>query len=89
MQNDKLNINIDVDLNNLNLLALEITKAYLDKNSGSDFSSPRDYTGSFIIAYSRILAELELIKQNKELLTSLIDRAMKIDFSIFEHTNED
>lgn len=78
---------INIDFENLNPLALEITKTYLSLNSDS-FSSPKDFVGSFIIAYSRIFAELELIMQNKELLNSLVDKALKMDFSKYEF-NED
>lgn len=75
---------VTIDFENLNPLALEITKSYLTINSGKEYSSPKGFTGSFLMTYSLILTELESILQNKELLNSMIDKAMNLDFSKYE-----
>lgn len=75
---------VTIDFENLNPLALEITKSYLAINFGEKYSSPKEFTGSFITTYSLILTELESILQNKELLNSMIVNAMNLDFSKYE-----
>ena len=78
------NIDVKIDFENLNLLALEITKSYMQHNSDNNFSSPKEYTRSFAMFYARILAELEILKSDKSLTQDLLDKAMQIDFSKYE-----
>lgn len=65
---NKLNITLDFD--NINSLALEITKAYISVNDKT--YEPKEFVAIFLSVYSKILVELELLKNNKDLLTNII-----------------
>ncbi len=82
-------IEVNIDFNNTDKLALEITKAYLEKNSSDEYRSPKEFTRVFIATYSLILKELEIVKQDETLLNSLITKAFDLDFSEYENSNQD
>lgn len=81
------NIEVNIDFNNPNIMALEITKSYL--GSKAKMETPFEYTNMFIMTYIRISTELEKLKNTPELLSSLTDKAVKMDFSQFDTNNED
>lgn len=72
---------LTIDLSNLNPLALEITKTYL--NNHEDMS-PKMYTSIFISTYILICSEIENITNSPELLKKLIDSAFSVDFPKYD-----
>lgn len=88
MVDNALEVNVNIDLKNLNPLALEMTKLYLSTPLAKDETS-EEYAAMFIMTYSRFVFEIAKIQANTQLLNNLINKAITFDFSKDNVNNED
>jgi len=69
----------NIDLNNLNQLALEAAKSYLAKNSKA--KTPNDYMESFIATYIYMEHKYKDVISNEKLITNILESEFDLELN--------